>query len=60
MQNRHIQMVLAAAQYYIGGIDGIIGANSRKAVAAVELKHKAAYRFDPTGSTESRHPGRAE
>ena len=54
MQNRQIQMVLAAANYYSGGIDGIIGTNSRKAVAAVELKHKAAYSFDPTGSTQSR------
>lgn len=54
MQNRHIQMVLAAAKYYSGGIDGIIGPNSRNAVAAVELKHKAAYSFDPSASTQGR------
>jgi len=54
MQTRHIQMVLAAAKFYTGGIDGIIGTNSRNAVAAVAAKHKAAYTFDPPGSTEAR------
>ena len=54
MQNRHVQMVLSAGKYYTTGIDGVIGPNSLAAVAAVETKHKAAYKFDPSGSTQKR------
>ena len=48
MENRHLQLLLAAGGYYDGGIDGVLGPISRAAIAAVEAKHAAAYTFDPT------------
>ena len=54
MNNRHIQMVLAAGNYYDGGIDGAIGTKTMKAIAAVEAKHAAAYTFDPNTTFRKR------
>lgn len=54
MNKRTLQQLLAAAGYYSGGIDGDFGEKSFAAMQAVEAKHKAAYTFDPTTTTETR------
>ncbi len=54
MQERHLQMLMAATGHYTGGIDGQIGPKSRAAMAAIEAENRASYTFDPTGSTDSR------
>lgn len=54
MNERHLQMVLAAAKHYAGGIDGLIGPKTKAAIKAVEAKHKADYTFDPTSTLEKR------
>lgn len=54
MDDRTLQMLLAAAKYYTGGIDGIIGPKTMTALHLVEAKHKAAYTFDPTTTLENR------
>ncbi|KCV81368.1 hypothetical protein ATO10_12204 [Actibacterium atlanticum] len=54
MDNRHLQMVMAAAGAYGGGIDGILGAMSEAAMREIETRHAALYTFDPTSTTENR------
>ncbi|WP_121061376.1 peptidoglycan-binding protein [Chachezhania antarctica] len=54
MDDRDVQMTMAAAGYYNGGIDGIIGPKSWAAVAGIETEFKNRYRFDPAGSYENR------
>lgn len=54
MNKRHLQMLLAAAGFYTGGIDGQLGPLSMAAIAACEAKHAALYRFDVTSTTDAR------
>ena len=54
MQKRHVQMVMAAAGFYTGGIDGVIGPKSMDAVKKIEIDLKDKYTFDPSGSREKR------
>lgn len=54
MNERHLQMLMAAAGFYDGGIDGLIGPRSRKAMAGIETTFADSYTFDPTGSTDAR------
>lgn len=54
MQDRHLQMLLAATGDYSGGIDGAFGPLSNAAMHAVELRDAAHYTFDPTSTTEHR------
>ncbi|MEL6618140.1 MAG: M15 family peptidase [Pseudomonadota bacterium] len=54
MDPRHIQMLMAATNDYTGGIDGVLGARSQAAFAAIEARHAAAYTFDPTTTTDAR------
>lgn len=54
MQNRHVQMLMAATGHYTGGIDGLIGPISMAAVGKIETEFKAKYTFDPSGSTQKR------
>ncbi len=45
MENTDIQIVLAAAAFYKGGIDGVLGAKSNKAIADVRRKFGDQYTF---------------
>jgi len=54
MNDRDVQMTMAAAGYYEGGIDGIIGPKSTQAIDRIESDFKASYTFDPSGSYENR------
>ena len=54
MQNHHVQMVMAAADFYTGGIDGDIGPKSRAAMVQVEQQFAEAYTFRPATSTMKR------
>ena len=54
MEDRHLQMLLAATQDYLGGIDGAFGPMSTDAMLAVEIRHSDKYTFDPTSTTEHR------
>ncbi len=54
MDERHLQMLMAATGDYTGGIDGDLGPKSRAAMTAVETRHKDAYTFDPTTTTDHR------
>ena len=54
MEDRHIQMLLAATGDYAGGIDGAFGPISTTAMLAVETRHALEYQFDPTSTTEHR------
>ena len=54
MQSRHLQMLMAAAGFYTGGIDGILGPISKAAMAAVEARHASDYKFDPKTTFDSR------
>lgn len=54
MDTRTLQQLLAAAGHYSGGIDGDFGEKSMAAMRAIEAKHKDAYTFDPTSTTEAR------
>ncbi|MEM8555792.1 MAG: M15 family metallopeptidase [Pseudomonadota bacterium] len=56
MEARDIQMVLSAAGYYSGGIDGDIGKKSWNAITTVEQKHKKLYTFNPTKVPKKRRP----
>ncbi len=54
MEDRHLQMLLAATGDYAGGIDGAFGPRSNAAMLAVELRHADQYTFDPTSTTDHR------
>lgn len=54
MNPRHLQMLLAAAGDYAGGIDGNLGPLSLAAMASCEARHADLYRFDPTSTTDAR------
>ncbi|WP_238365124.1 M15 family metallopeptidase [Mesobacterium pallidum] len=54
MNERHLQMLMAATGHYHGGIDGQIGPKSRQAMRDIEAAFRDRYTFDPTGSTEAR------
>ena len=54
MEDRHLQMLLAATGDYAGGIDGAFGPLSNDAMHVVEMRHNANYTFDPTTTTEHR------
>ncbi|WP_299845858.1 peptidoglycan-binding protein [uncultured Roseovarius sp.] len=54
MEERHLQLVLAAAGYYAGGIDGQVGPESMDAIRAIEANNTEGYAFDPTTTTEKR------
>ena len=54
MEDRHLQMLLAATSDYPGGIDGAFGPMSTDAMLAVEMRHAARYTFDPTSTTDHR------
>ncbi|NNE50804.1 MAG: M15 family metallopeptidase [Sulfitobacter sp.] len=54
MQERHLQMLMAATGDYTGGIDGVFGPLSTAAMHRVEARHRAAYTFDPTTTTDHR------
>ena len=54
MQERHLQMLMAATGDYAGGIDGAFGPMSNAAMHRVEARHRAAYTFDPTSTSQHR------
>lgn len=54
MEDRHLQMLLAATKDYTGGIDGQFGPLSTAAMEAVETRHAEAYSFDVHTTTEHR------
>lgn len=54
MEDRHLQMVMAATGDYSGGIDGILGPGSVAGMMALETRHRARYTFDPETTTDKR------
>ena len=54
MDHRHLQMVMAAAGLYSGGIDGILGPMSWAAIGTAEERFSQLYTFDVTSTTEAR------
>ncbi|MCP5072202.1 MAG: M15 family metallopeptidase [Rhodobacteraceae bacterium] len=54
MHNHHVQMIMAAADFYTGGIDGDIGPKSMAAMLEVETKYAEVYTFKPKTSTMKR------
>ena len=54
MQERHLQMLMAATGDYGGGIDGAFGPVSEAAMTRIEARHRDSYRFDPTSTTRHR------
>ena len=54
MDNRHLQMLMAATGDYTGGIDGRLGSKSAAAMHAIEARHAAIYTFDVNSTTDAR------
>jgi peptidoglycan hydrolase-like protein with peptidoglycan-binding domain len=54
MHIHHVQMTMAAANFYSGGIDGNFGPISKAAMNKVEQKFAAKYTFNPKTSSEKR------
>ncbi len=50
MKHREAQLVWAAAGFYTGGIDGVLGPQSQAAIKAIRAKHGDKYTFAQTRS----------
>lgn len=54
MGDLDLQLLMAATGDYLGGIDGDFGPKSTRAMLAIEARHRDAYTFDPTTTTDHR------